>query len=88
MASVTIKGIPDALLGSLRSHAAAEKRSMNKDVICLLEAALSGQEISQQAERQIAEWSKLAGRWVWDLETDKEIADIYASRTAGRDINF
>jgi plasmid stability protein len=87
MASVTIKGIPDNLLSSLRAHAAAEKRSMNKDVIGLLETALSGRN-SNQAERQIAEWSKLAGRWISDLETDEEIADIYASRTAGREINF
>ena len=87
MASVTIKGIPESLLGSLRSHAAANKRSMNKDVICLLEEALSGHEVSQQAERQIAEWTKLAGRWISDLEKDEEIEGIYSSRTAGREIN-
>ena len=87
MASVTIKGIPESLLGSFRSHAAANKRSMNKDVICLLEEALSGHEVSQQAERQIAEWTKLTRRWISDLEKDEEIEGIHSSCTAGREIN-
>jgi plasmid stability protein len=43
MASVTIKNIPDELLGSLLAHAAAAKRSMNRDVIYLLEVALTAQ---------------------------------------------
>ena len=60
---------------------------MNKDVFCFLEEALSGHEVSQQAERQITEWTKLARRWISDLEKDEEIEGIHSSCTAGREIN-
>ena len=48
----------------------------------------AGMRVSQLAERQITEWTKLTRRWISDLEKDEEIEGIYSSRTAGREINF
>ena len=50
MASITIKGIPDRLLARLRERAATEKRSMNKEIIRLLDLNLPA-ERTHPAER-------------------------------------
>jgi plasmid stability protein len=42
MTSVTIKDIPDELMERLRRRAAKDHRSLNKEAVHLLEAALSG----------------------------------------------
>lgn len=40
MPSLTLKGIPDDVMARLRERAAAERRSLNQQAICLLETAL------------------------------------------------
>ena len=40
MASLTVKGIPENLLDALRRHAATQRRSLNNEVIVLLERAI------------------------------------------------
>ena len=92
MASVTIKDIPDDLLVRLRARAAADKRSMNKEIVHLLDLALSEGVADESAHRreiaaaQAQAWANLAGRWDSDLEADDEIRAIYAARTSGRDV--
>ncbi len=41
MASLTIKGIPDELLDRLRHHAEQHRRSLNSEVLHLLEQSVS-----------------------------------------------
>ncbi len=94
MSSVTIKDIPDDLLQRVRARAVADKRSMNKEVIHLLEVSLSSDrtersvQVRNQATAQVNAWSKLAGRWISDRDVADEIHDIYAGRTQGRDIDL
>lgn len=91
--SVTIKDIPDEILERLRQRAAADHRSLNKEVIHLLGAALSNvfapddtAHRAEVADRQAEAWNRLAGRWDSDQEVEAEIADIYSARSEGRDI--
>jgi plasmid stability protein len=93
MASVTIKGIPDEILERLRQRAAADHRSLNKEVIHLLGAALSSGFVpdgaahrKEAADHQAEAWDRLAGRWDSDQRVEDEIADIFSARSEGRDI--
>ena len=95
MASVTIKDIPDEILEALRHRAAADHRSLNKEVIHLLGTALSssfapGDSVhrKQVADRQADAWTRLTGRWDSDQRVEDEIADIYSARSEGRDIDL
>jgi plasmid stability protein len=92
MTSVTIKDIPDELMERLRRRAAKDHRSLNKEAIHLLEAALSGLVPTDDAahrkaavEQQAEAWSRLAGHWESDRTVEEEIGEIYASRTEGRE---
>ena len=94
MVSVTIKNIPEHLLERVRARAAADKQSMTKEIVYLLEVALAGlseedrERRLQEAEIQVEVWSRLAGRWDSELTTEDEINAIYKSRTKGREIDL
>ena len=94
MTSITIKNIPDQLLARLRQRAATEKRSMNKEVIRLLEWGLSEDRMHPLetrrllAETQADAWFRLGGRWISNVPIEDEVADIYAARSGGREIEL
>lgn len=94
MASITIKNIPDELLERVRTQAAADKRSMTKEIIYLLEIALAGSpeanksRLQREAAMQVEAWTRLAGRWQSDLTRDEEIESLYAHRSGGRDVDL
>ena len=83
---------PCLIPGRRGSRAAAERRSLNNEVIRLLELALVRLMTTGDRESfidaQVAAWRSLAGRWESDLSADDEIAGIYRSRTAGRDVEL
>jgi plasmid stability protein len=95
MPSITIKDLPENLLERLRRRAREDKRSMNREVIHLLDLALARETVqtakearSREVDRQVQVWRSLAGRWDSDLDTAEEIAGIYAARTPGRDVDL
>ena len=94
MASITIKNIPDRLLARLREQAAMEQRSMNKEIIRLLDIGSSAERAHPMEHRrrravtQAAAWSRLSGRWVSDLPVEDEVAAIYSGRSGGREVEF
>ncbi len=94
MASFTIKNIPPELLESLRTRASRERRSLTQEIIYLLEkAALSDSQASRlhaenETELQCAAWTELAGRWRSNKASEDEIAEIYAARSPGREVNL
>jgi hypothetical protein len=95
MSSITIKDVPDRLLKRLRRRAQADKRSMNREAIHLLDLALTNQSFDQgvggksrDIEDQIQAWQRLAGQWDSDLDTTAEIEQIYAARTLGRRVDL
>ncbi len=93
--SITIKDIPEDLLERLRQRAAEDRRSMNKEVLHLIERALSADEADHVAdatakriEVQVRTWRQLAGRWESNMGTGEEIDRIYAARTQGRQVDL
>ena len=89
MTSITIKNIPEQLLARVRERAAAEHRSVNREFIQLVEAALQGEQagaiVQEQVAQQVAAWSNLPGTWACD-DAAAETAAIYAARSEGRDV--
>ena len=49
MASLTIKGIPPELLEQLRTRAARHRRSLNSEILYLLESSVGRQPIDAEA---------------------------------------
>ena len=94
MTSITIKNIPDQLLSQLRERAAMEQRSMNKEIIRLLDLSLSAERAHALehrrtlAQAQAQAWSRLGGRWISDVPVEDEIAGIYSARSGGREIEL
>ena len=94
MPSLTIKDIPDEVLAKLRARAAADRRSMSKEAIHLLDIALSADledepaRMRAQARAQVEAWSRLSGRWQSDLDAGAEIDAIYAARSRGRSVEL
>jgi Arc-like DNA binding domain. len=89
MSSITIKNVPEQLLDRVRERANAEHRSINKEFIQLVEAALQGEQAGAVAREQVAQqvvaWSNLAGKWACE-DAAAETAAIYAARSEGRDV--
>lgn len=95
MPSLTIKDIPDPLLTRLRQRAATDRRSLNDEVIHLLDrvlseapASLESAALAERIEAQVRAWQTLAGRWDSDREPADEIGELYAARTPGRPVDL
>ena len=95
MPSLTIKDIPDQLLTRLRQRAASEQRSLNREVIHLLDRVLSeapaapvSVALTERIEAQVQAWRTLAGRWDSDQDSAEETGELYAARTAGRPVDL
>jgi len=87
MSSITLKDVPEELLVRLRAAAARERRSLNQQALVLIEGGLAARESAEErARRQVEAWRALAGAWVSDRPFEDEVADLYAARTAGRDV--
>ena len=94
MASITIEGIPERLLARLRKRAAMEGRSMNKEIIRLLDPSLPAQRTYPAEQRrtlavtQAEAWSRLGGRWISDVPVEDEVGGIYSARSGGREVEL
>ena len=95
MPSLTIKDLPAPLWARLRQRAAADRRSLNREVIHLLERVLAEAPaapgpvaLAEQIEAQVRLWRALAGRWDADQEPVEEIDALYAARTPGRPVDL
>jgi plasmid stability protein len=93
MPSLTIRNIPEETLDRLRAEATRDHRSVNSQVLKLLEDGLEpndGVEIieTMSREAQLAVWESLCGTWE-DTRTASEIvADIRSLRTMGREVDL
>lgn len=93
MVNLTIRNIPDDLINKLRRLSEQEKRSMNSEVLVLMEKCLTdytperaNNQISVDAQTEL--WYKLAGEWE-DPRSSSVIADeISAARNRGRKVDF
>ena len=93
MASLTIRNIPESLLERLRKLSEAERRSLNNEIIVILEKSLKEYTPDYDknvisVEAQVELWNKLAGEWDDSRSADEIINDILSHRTAGREVKL
>lgn len=91
MASLTLKNLPDGLLRALRKVSARDRRSLNQEIIHLLEASVlgkAGPQSRHDARAQVVRWRKLAGKWRSDVDEATEVRRIARRRTRGREVDL
>lgn len=96
MASITIKNIPDVVLDRARALAQADDRSLNKELIHLIEAAVdrrlaetgNDSALLSLARSQAAAWRALASNSGSSQTFEIDGADLMDARTNGREVNF
>lgn len=93
MANLTIRNVPEELLKSLRKLSQKERRSLNSEVLVLLEKSVTqdvleknNNTISIQAQTEL--WSKLAGEWEDSCLAEETIGNILTHRTLGRKVEL
>ena len=95
MANITIRNIPDEIFEQIKKLSSVEKRSINNELLVIIEKGTQSEIIQFNQLKhhipksvQINLWKNLSGSWEDDRTTDEIIAEIYNSRTQGRDINL
>ncbi len=95
MANLTVRNIPDELLNKIRLLSIIEKRSVNSEILMVLEKGLSKESDSVKYvlnqlsnDTQIKLWQNLCGRWKDSRSTAEIISDIIGSRSQGRRIDL
>ncbi len=91
--NLTIRNIPDYIINKIKTLSEIEKRSLNSEILILLEKGLLNESsLSSNRcinnETQIRIWSKLSGTWKDKRSTDEIIEDIYSNRSAGREFSI
>ena len=95
MKSITLRNIPDELLARLRTLAILEKRSLNNEILMVLEKGLAREseyrtkfKTHLSMDAQIKIWQNLCGQWQDNRSTDEIIRDIIDSRSEGRSVDL
>ena len=93
MGSFTVRTIPEQLLERLRALAAAERRSLNSEILVLLERAIGDAAIAERrpqiaSDVQLRMWEDLCGRWEDERDWEQIARDIVSHRTTGRTVKL
>jgi plasmid stability protein len=95
MASITVRNIPDDVLERIRSLSSIDRRSLNNEILVLLERGAFSEFEEKLLKRkylskstQMEMWKRLVGTWEDSRSTQEIIDDIYSSRTAGREVEL
>lgn len=90
MASLTLKNVPEDVLDGLREAAEEDRRSLNQQVVVLLDEALRRrrERISLGVANQVRQWESLAGAWRSDVSGVAERRAVYKRRTKGRKVKL
>ncbi len=97
MSSLTVRDIPEDVLETLRALSSRERRSLNSEILVVLEEGvrshLAGRPAAPGFERvprdiQLALWKELAGTWEDERDTAEIVADIRRARSMGRKVSL
>jgi len=97
--NLTVKSLPDELGEALRMAAKSSNRSMNREIIERLMRSFDADishvnnlgtipRVNESPDEVADAWGKLAGKWKSTLSVDEEIAALYETRSAGRDVDL
>jgi plasmid stability protein len=95
MANITVRNIPEELLNKLRTLSTLEKRSLNNEILAILEKGIARESnrnswmtASQPKDTQLKVWENLCGRWKDKRQTDEIIRNVIGSRSMGREVDL
>lgn len=96
MASVTVRDIPDDVLEKLRILSLTDRRSLNGEILMVLETGMqyylerkgAALDIPLSKATQVELWGSLAGKWEDERNLEEIVTDIYQARTEGRDVTL
>jgi plasmid stability protein len=95
MKSITVRNIPDKLIDRLRTLSVLEKRSLNNEILMVLEKGLAKESEYKtnfknhlSMDTQIKIWQNLCGQWKDKRSTDEIIRNIIDSRSEGRSVDL
>jgi plasmid stability protein len=95
MANITVRNIPQGLLQKLRMLSILGKRSLNNEILMVLEKGIAKESESVSyvkdhlsKDTQLKLWKNLCGRWKDSRSTSDIIGDIISSRSEGRNVNL
>ena len=93
MPSLTLRNVPDSLLSRLKLLAERERRSLNGELLVLLEASAGAKgeglpSIEPDSGRQAELWLELCGAWRDERGEAEIIAEIRSRRSEGREVDL
>jgi len=96
MTSLTVRNIPDDVIDKIKTLAVAERRSINNEMVLLIEKGLenhikisaSKDEKMVSKETQLYVWKDISKNWIDNRSSKEMIKDIYSTRSIGRDIEL
>lgn len=95
MANITIRNISQSVFDKLKLISRREKRSLNNEILRVIELGLSKIEADAGAasspiskETQLAIWRDLSGKWSDRRSAKTIIREIYEARTPGREVEL
>lgn len=96
MPSLTIRDLSEETMDRLRALSARERRSLNKEILVVMEDGLRAHVSSLERasapgpapDVQLALWRRLAGQWQDKRTTPEIVEDIRRHRTAGREVRL
>lgn len=95
MPSITVRGLDEHVLERIRALAEAERRSLNSELLVLIDRALERElhfaghrNAPVPKETQLRMWRHMSGWWEDERSTDEIIADIHSARTPGREVEL
>lgn len=95
MISLTVRNIPDDIMDKIRTLSSVERRSINNEILVLLEKALAGNMKETvnagkiiSSDLQAEAWKKLSGQWEDKRSTKAIIKDIINHRSMGREVDL
>jgi len=93
MLNITVRNIPDDIVSRIKSLAELDKRSLNNEILIILEKGLNNEVKNKYhfgitKETQTHLWEKLSGAWQDNRATHEIIDDIYDNRSFGREFDL
>ena len=95
MANITIRNIPDGVLEKIRHLAHRERRSVNSELLMIIERGTeeelieaAGRRKGITPSRQVRLWKNLSARWEDDRSIEEVIDEVYRTRTLGREVDL
>ena len=93
MPTVTIRDLPAETLDALKRRATANHRSLNGEILCIFDYAVSARSEfdfvrENRARRQREALDRVFGKWEDNRSTEEIVRDIESSRTKGREVSL